>query len=243
MSALQNAELWWVDLVAAAPALHALEAHTPRLAAADEGRASALTDATVRNEWRAAHIALRLLIERAAGTGWRRVPLAREERGKPHLDGSPVAFSLSHAPGLALIGLAPHGRIGVDIERTRVVRIDAARRARIVAAAEALGGTLAGEEHARLLQAWVRLESFAKADGCGIGRLLTRLGILGRRSSGESDAGELAAALNANHTLIGVRDLDLGAGIFAAATFRDVAATTQVARLPEELEALQKLAN
>ena len=106
MSGIQTPELWCVDLGAAGPALHTLEERTPRLSPGDRVRASDLTDPIVRAGWLATHIALRLLIECAAGTQWRRAALARSERGKPHLDGAPLAFSISHAPGLALIGLA-----------------------------------------------------------------------------------------------------------------------------------------
>ena len=173
-------------------ALHTLEERTPRLSAADRARAADLSDLTVRAEWVATHIALRLLIERAAGTQWRRATFMRSERGKPHLDGAPLAFSISHAPGLALIGLAPGGSIGVDVERTRRVRVGEARRARIEAAGAALSNEpLPAEGSARFLQAWVRLEAVAKADGCGIGRLLTRLGILG--VSDEIRAGQASA--------------------------------------------------
>ena len=192
MSGIQTPELWCVDLGAAGPALHTLEERTPRLSPADRVRASDLTDPIVRAEWLATHIALRLLIERAAGTQWRRAVFTRSERGKPHLDGTPLAFSISHAPGLALIGLAPRGSIGVDIERTRRVRVGEARRARIEEAGAALSNEpLPTEGNARFLQAWVRLESLAKADGCGIGRLLTRLGILG--VSDEVRAGQASA--------------------------------------------------
>ncbi len=187
MNGTQTTELWCIDLAAAAPALRAIEQRTPRLCPADHTRAAAFSDADVREEWLATHIALRLLIERAAGPHWRCVPFDRSERGKPHLGGASLAFSLSHAPSLALIGLAPRGAIGVDVERTRVVRIGEARRARIEDAGAALiARPLPSEGSARFLQAWVRLEAYAKADGCGIGRLLTRLGILGTSAAGAS---------------------------------------------------------
>jgi 4'-phosphopantetheinyl transferase len=223
--------------------LHELDARTPRLSPADEERAAALTDTGVRAEWRAAHIALRLLIERAAGAGWRRQPFLREARGKPRLEGASVVFSLAHTPGLALIGLAAEGSIGVDIERARALRIGAARRAHIVAAATALADApLPAEEEARLLQSWVRLEAFAKADACGIGRLLTRLGILGTQGGGDA-AGERASALRTAHAPAGVLDLDLGPGIHAAATLFAAPAPGAVSWLPLDIQALEKLAN
>ena len=199
----------------------------------------------MRAEWLATHIALRLLIERAAGTQWRRAVFTRSERGKPHLDGTPLAFSISHAPGLALIGLAPRGRIGVDIERTRRVRVGEARRARIVEASAALSNApLPTEGNARFLQAWVRLESLAKADGCGIGRLLTRLGILGVSEEARAEqagAGDMVATLLTGGTPPSVRDLQLGDGVYAAVASIGVAPVGAPAWLPTRVESLEKL--
>ena len=153
MTGIETPELWCVDLAAAGAALHTLEERTPRLSAADRARAADLSDLTVRAEWVATHIALRLLIERAAGTQWRRATFVRSERGKPHLDGAPLAFSISHAPGLALIGLAPGGSIGVDVERTRRVRVGEARRARIEEAGAALSNATAARRRQRAISA------------------------------------------------------------------------------------------
>lgn len=220
-----------------------MERRTPRLSDADRDRASAFTGTRVADEWIATHVALRLLLERAAGPQWRRATLVRTSKGKPRLDGAPVSFSLSHAPGVALIGLAGEGAIGVDIERWRTVRVGAARRARIEEAGAALDTAVplpaAGE--ARFLQAWVRLEALAKADGCGIGRLLTRLGIVGSRSGGESACDSASSAIAALREAAEVRDVAVGEGLFAAAAFASGPATADVAWLPVTLEGLEKL--
>ena len=247
-------ELWCVDLTVAAPALHAIEHDTPRLSAEDRTRASSFSDATVRREWTATHIALRLLIERWDGARWRGVPYAVAERGKPHLPDAPLSFSISHARGIALIGVSRIGSIGVDIERTRNVRIGAPRRGRIEAAGAALGADpLPSVEEGRFLQAWVRLEAYAKAEGCGIGRLLTRLGILGSGTAGRTDAspGERAggpalvvsAVLTEPHAVaaLSVRDLQLGEGIYAAAAVPEGAALGDIPWLPSDREALENL--
>ncbi len=245
MNGIQTTELWCVDLVAGAPALHAIERGTPRLSPADHARAAAFSDADVRAEWLATHIALRLLIERAAGRQWRCISFDRSERGKPHLGGTQLAFSLSHVPGLALIGLAPRGAIGVDIERTRPVRIGEPRRARIEDAGAALiAGPLPSEGNARFLQAWVRLEAYAKADGCGIGRLLTRLGILGTRAAGlaeQTGVREIVAKLVRESPDAVANDLQLGDGIYAAAVCAGTEPPAEVAWLPSSVEGLEKL--
>ena len=245
MSGIQTPELWCVDLCAAGLALHRLEERTPRLSPADRARAADFSDAIVRAEWVATHIALRLLIERAAGTQWRGATFTRSERGKPHLDGTPLAFSISHAPGLALIGLAPRGSIGVDIERPRRVRIGEARRARIEEAGAALTNEpLPSEGNLRFLQAWVRLEALAKADGRGIGRMLTRLGILGvsaETRAGQAGARAMVAALLTGDTSPSVRDLQLGDGVYAAVASIGVEGVGAPAWLPTRVESLEKL--
>lgn len=245
MIATLQPEIWCIDLAAAAPALLQIERLTPRLADDEIARARALSDRTVREEWLATHIALRLLIERACGGQWRRVDFTRDERGKPRLDGAPITFSLSHAPGLALIAIAREGAIGVDIERMRTVRIAVARRDRIRAAG---AGTclepLPDADDASFLQAWVRLEAFAKAEGCGIGRLLTRLGILGAGAEAPISAAEMhakAAALVSASAIAAVRDLQLDAGTFAAAACPAARSDLPVSWLPTGSEQLQKL--
>ena len=158
-----------------------MERRVSRLSPDDVQTARAITDPAAAGDWLTARAGLRLLLERAAGPDFRGVPFARTAHGKPRLEGAPVTFSLSHVKGLALIGLAARGRH----RRRHRARASGARRperrGRIEAAGAALNPQVplpdAGE--ARFLQAWVRLESFAKADGGGIGRLLTRLGIIG----------------------------------------------------------------
>jgi 4'-phosphopantetheinyl transferase len=216
-----------------------MEQQLPRLSPVERTRASAFSDIVVRDEWLATHIALRLLIERAAGPQWRGTPFARSDRGKPRLQGAPLSFSLSHAPGLALIGISRQGSIGVDIERMRKVRIGAARRQRIVQAAAALApAPLPANGEAQFLQAWVRLEAYAKAEGCGIGRLLTRLGILG---AGHAASGSLPGASQPDLQALSALDLQVGDNIYAAAVFAGAPSTTDVAWLPTSGDGLEKL--
>jgi 4'-phosphopantetheinyl transferase len=240
-----NVELWRVDLAATADALQTIEHRTARLSAEDQQRAAAFSDDAVREEWLASRIALRLLIERMIGPSWRGVAFAREERGRPHLEGAPVSFSLSHAPGLALIGIATEIRLGVDIERTRTVRIDAQRRARIREAGAAIAERpLPMSEEEGFLQAWVRLEAVAKADGCGIGRLLTRLGISGAGARALVPTVETkarVAAVLAEGPAACVHDLQLGDGVFAAVALSSEPGQLPVHQLPAALTELENL--
>lgn len=243
-----SVELWCADLRAAAPALREMEGRTPRLSDWDRQNAATFADADAAADWLATRVALRLLLERAVGARWRRVPFARAEHGKPHLPGAPVVFSLSHVPGLALIGLAVSGAIGVDLERARAVRVRAPRRARIEEAGAALNEEqpLPDGEPARFLQAWVRLEAFAKAQGCGIGRLLTRLGIVGAGATARDDLLVRVGAELSKAPVTVARDLVLGEGLFAAVAVGDeqmgsAQTVPEIVWLPTSIDGLHKL--
>ena len=226
-------EIWHVDLAASGPGLLALESETPRLSHWERERLAELGGAAA-DERRVAYIALRILIERAAGEAWRGAEFMREDGGKPYLAGATFGFSLSHAPGVALIGLLRHGAIGVDVERARVPKVGPERRALIAEAAQALNvdKALPAAGDQRFLQAWVRLEALAKSRGCGIGRLLTRLGLVGRRADSAADVVQRArvAVHEVAQTVVG--DVALGDGLFAAFAAAPVGAEACVRRLP-----------
>ncbi|MFA5950351.1 MAG: hypothetical protein WC807_08715 [Hyphomicrobium sp.] len=235
----REAELWLVDLAAAALALEALECETPRLSSVDEQRLAATADVSARRERRASHIALRLCLERIAGPAARGVPYTFSSSGKPWLAGTGVSFSLSHIPGRALIGVTTRGEIGVDLERSRSVRITGERRQAIERAGIELAGGLALPEahEARFLTAWVRLEAIAKAEGSGVGAHLSVF--LGRRqklppprlSGGQQRAlGPLIA-----------RDLDVASGFYAAVALPKTIETPSLAPLPDFASALSAL--
>ena len=232
VSPFAGSEVWLADLAAAAPALDEIEAETPRLCDDDLAKWSGIAGPVAQRERRAAHIALRIAIERAFGPDWRGVSYAVSKSGKPSLGGgSPGAFSLAHVSGLALIGITSRGTIGVDLERLRPLNMSDDRRRRIVEAAAALvpARPLPAEGKAQFLQAWARLEALAKARGSGIGVVLTELGVLGGAlgrdlsgaAGGVEDAPRMfrAPLLRAQpHDLV-VGDLDAGAGLFAAVAF------------------------
>ena len=227
----------------AAPALGEMERRTPRLSDWDRENASAMADASAATQWLATHVALRLLLETCLGVRWRGVPLQRRSNARPHLADAPVAFSLSHVPGMALIALAPEGDVGVDLERARLVRVRPPRRGAIETAGAALNAecVLPSERDARFLQAWVRLEAFAKGQGCGIGRLLTRLGIAGGREIAPAALLETVDAARAEARASAVHDLDLSAGLFAAIALAPAPAVPQPRWLPTRIDGLEKM--
>jgi 4'-phosphopantetheinyl transferase len=211
----KTAELWLVDLARSGPILQRLERELPRLGAAERGFVLARTDAERRL---GAHVALRVLLERLSGDTARGKDFVRLAGGKPSLEGHghDVAFSLSHADDLALIGLARGSPIGVDLEGVRAVTLSAARRQQILKAAAALAPVplLAAPADATFVQAWVRLEALAKASGAGLARTLTALGVWHGPISGAD-----VAALARRHLLrsgLKVHDLALRPGSIGA---------------------------
>lgn len=207
------AELWFVDLEACADGLDEVERRNERLSSQDLKKITA-SPGNAAKQRRASYIALRILIERYWGEGLRQKPFVLTGSGKPVLPGLPGSFSLAHVDRYALIGLTSNGTIGVDLEPDREPIVSGERRARIEAAAIALGADapLPSQRQLRFLQAWVRLEAVAKADGRGIGRLLTGLGIIGV----EQEPGFAFDYANDVKARFHVRDVKLGGGCVGA---------------------------
>lgn len=228
--------VWCIDLAAALPALLTIEAETPRLSDADRGRAARISDGQAARDWIAAHVVLRLVLERELGPDVRRKTFALSSRGKPELPDSGIAFSLSHGAGRALIATGPTGALGVDIEDSRPVRLTGDRRQAIETAGAALSRqTLPASPDARFLQAWVRLEALSKADGEGLARILTRAGAFGARR-GQGVADELLP------DSVQVLDLALGPGLFAAIAMSVEATGAHVCHLPVDTDGLRAFA-
>ena len=129
VSGIETPELWCVDLGAAGPALHTLEERTPRLSPADRARAADLSDPIVRAEWLATHIALRLLIERAAGTQWRarRVHAQRARQAAPRRHAAGVQHFACARLGAHRAGAARQHRRRHRAHATRARRRGTAR--------------------------------------------------------------------------------------------------------------------
>jgi len=235
-------ELWLIDLTCCAPALEALERDTPRLSDDDRERARTIRDPIRRRQRLAAYAALRVLIERVAGPRVRRRPLVRSPGGKPGLGGA--QFSLSHTEGFALIGLTARLPIGVDVERTRSLKLSQRRQEEICAVGAGLGGKRAADveaDHA-IIQAWVRLEAFAKACGRGLGQTLADLGLRERRHRLMPCAQLEAAARNlARDAGLTVSDVRLPCGLHGAVAVGVGAPLPHPSLFPADRESVERL--
>lgn len=241
--------IFFADLAKALPALDAAERALPRLSHDQVMRFENMRTTRGDDEaalWRAAHIALRIVLERHAGARMAGQAFAIEAGGRPRLvaigrGGAAPHFSLSHAGGYALIAVSDAGPIGVDLEVTRKVTVTPERRQRIETAAALLASAqpFPADDDARFLQAWVRLEAVAKASGLGIGRILTEAGVVGRDKTDVSDI------RNTNETCeaaaINVRDLSLQSGCFGAFAGATMPPVLVVQKFPENAAGLARL--
>ena len=237
-------ELWLVDVDRAAPALEACEQAEPRLSSDDRARARRLNDPTERRRRLAAYIALRIAIERIAGPHVRGIAFVRSPGGKPRLADDEAVFSLAHSEGMALLGVARHGDIGIDLEHKRPVRVAQFRRPRIVAAGLGLGGaTLRSDGDEAFLQAWSRLEAFAKATGCGVARLLAEVGVRGDTGCAPASAVRVEAAARrlAKEGGLAVHDLELRRDLYAAVAMEEATAVPPVRSFPHETSGIERL--
>ncbi len=211
-------QLWLIDLDRSAAGLFDCEAACPRLAPDEIAHLQAIPDPDNQRLRRAAHIAQRLILERLFGPEFRTVVLPRDSLGRPHLPPNLTgSVSLAHTSNFVLIGASRAPRIGVDLEAPRVIPMTRARRDIIEAAAASLSQqALPLAPDARFLQAWTRLEALAKADGRGIGHVLTAIGAVGQpRGTSNPALTRAAAKIAASHGLR-THDLDAGPALYAA---------------------------
>jgi phosphopantetheinyl transferase len=239
--AIPSVAIIFADLSRARTALEAIERRLPRLSRDEEQRFNELSDRDrdAAAIWRAAHIALRLVLERTCGPEQRGVPVGYDPGGRPYLPASsaiphPPHFSLSHTGqsdrAIAVIAMSHAAEIGVDVELVRAISVSPERRRRIAQAAAILAPSeaLSGSHDDQFLQTWVRLEAAAKASGEGIGRLLGRAGIIG-----STPASDFAMALRqSDNAPLVVRDLPLPHGCFGAVASSQLPNAVAVEHLP-----------
>jgi len=234
-------QLLLVDIASTLAALEFEEQATPRLSADQVARFDQKSDARgiddARN-WRAAHIALRIALERETGSAIRCAAYDLEPGGRPVVKRLAAMkavphFSLAHAGGVALIAISTSGPVGVDLEVSRDISVGGERRARIENAAHGLAphAPLPDSPDERFLQAWVRLEAVAKATGLGIGRVLNEAGAVGTAKASAK------TPLTGQGTVV---DLDVGYGRFAALAAAKLPQIVAVQEFPADAAAIAR---
>jgi 4'-phosphopantetheinyl transferase len=238
-------ELWLVDLKQAAAGLAELEVETPRLSADDRQRALRLRDRGEQRLRLAAYCALRLALERLAGACVRQRAYTFGRAGAPYLRGIGVRFSLSHTGSIALIGVTRARAIGVDVEVIRAVHLSQRRRQELLAVGAGLAGTTAGKPAPAaddIVQAWTRIEAFAKARGCGLARVLEDVRLRGPLAKTQQPASlTAAAAAEAARCAIWVSDLAPGGDLVGAIALDATVALPSLRRFPADSASMRRL--
>ncbi|WP_285020182.1 4'-phosphopantetheinyl transferase superfamily protein [Novosphingobium sp. fls2-241-R2A-195] len=141
------------------------------LSDAEAERAGRFRIDALARRYRAAHGALRLLVEAEFGIAAARQRYGANEFGKPHLLDEPdVQCNVSYSGDFAMVALARGVEIGIDLERVRPVDDAAGLAAMYYTDRELMQlneGPGAFSDH-EFLTVWVRKEACSKALGRGL---------------------------------------------------------------------------
>jgi 4'-phosphopantetheinyl transferase len=112
---------------------------------------------------------LRILLGRIRGEDPRDIEFVRNEFQKPLLRTGP-SFSMAHSGDWVLLGVAPDGRFGIDVEAPRILPnlFDLARVAFSMDEISELRSYPEADRLKAFFRGWTRKEAFAKAIGGGL---------------------------------------------------------------------------
>ena len=170
--------LWFVQLELMREALSAM---AESLDPGERDRAARRRFEPHRNQYVAAHGALRRVLSAYLGLPAGDIRYASQPFGRPQL--APVInpgsldFSLSHSGGLAVVAVAGERRVGVDVEELRDLRLEHELAEQTLSAAEwAEWRRYPAEVRTRaFLRLWTRKEACLKVDGRGLRRDLRQV--------------------------------------------------------------------
>jgi len=140
------------------------------LDAEELGRAGEFRDALDRGRFIVRRGRLRELLAARLGCAPREVQIARNDFGKPFVEGAPFRFNLSHSCGLAFYVVAEDREVGCDIEwrRPQVASREAAERLFSAHETRLLEATPPDRWAEAFFNCWTRKEAFIKAVGLGL---------------------------------------------------------------------------
>jgi len=159
-----SVDLWLADLDGGSD-----DASTP-LDDPERARAARFVFDHDRRRYLAAHRLLRELLAMRNEIAADALAIAVGPHGKPHLVDRRCAFNLSHSGGVALIGIADNGEVGVDVEVLRPTpELDALVRSHFSAGERrAMESVAHGARDLAFLVGWTRKEACLKAVGVGL---------------------------------------------------------------------------
>lgn len=139
------------------------------LSARERKRADRFAYDRHRRRYTVAQAHLRRVLGQLTDTSPERIHFHYEEKGKPYLPAGP-SFNQSHSEDRLMIGVAASGRLGVDIEELRQVRLMLGIADKNFAPDEAarMHAAPANERRRLFFRIWTRKEAFLKALGVGL---------------------------------------------------------------------------
>lgn len=139
------------------------------LSTREKARADRFVYARHRRRYTVAQAHLRRILGGLRGIHPARVRFRYGEHGKPLLTGGPV-FNQSHSSERVMIGVAADGRLGIDIEKIRTVRLMAEIARKNLAPDEAalFLRTPERDRQRMFFRIWTCKEAFLKALGVGL---------------------------------------------------------------------------
>lgn len=139
------------------------------LSARERKRADRFVYDRHRRRYTVAQAHLRRVLGQLTGMPPETVRFHYEDKGKPFLPGGP-SFNQSHSEDRLMIAVAGSGRLGVDIEERRTVRLMLGIADKNFARDEAarLHAAPADERRRLFFRIWTRKEAFLKALGVGL---------------------------------------------------------------------------
>jgi 4'-phosphopantetheinyl transferase len=179
MLAPDACDLWRIDLEAVAAAGGGDPAHSP-LDEAERARAARFVFERHRRWYTAARTALRGILGAYLGLGAAAVPIEIAPLGRPRLavaasasadgDAPALDFNLSHCDALALVAVARHGPLGVDVERVRTMddALALAERHFVADEIEQVAQASGAARAAAFFTCWTRKEAVLKSTGVGL---------------------------------------------------------------------------
>jgi 4'-phosphopantetheinyl transferase len=166
------------------------------LSADERARASRFVFERDQKRFAVARGRLRELLAEATGVKPASIAFATSAHGKPALVSGDLTFNLSHAGGLAALGIAREHAIGVDIEEVRPLKEDVAGRFFSAREVSALRALPAAEQVGAFYRCWTRKEAIVKAIGDGLSHPLDTFDVtIGLEAKVERFEGERDASL------------------------------------------------
>lgn len=166
IAAAWRADLWLVHLDGVPE-----DAELATLSAAEYARGNRFVFAHDRNRYLSSHAALRQLLASHNGVPAAELEFALGPNGKPTLAGpGRTVFNMSRSGATAVIAIAEHGAVGVDVELLREVSdVDALISEHFTPMEQSEWRTIPIQARAEaFLTGWTRKEACAKAVGCGL---------------------------------------------------------------------------